>query len=1264
MKLYRHFFALGIAMGVAHFSYSQLVVNNVGITANILTNNISGNGVVITNPILDCPTGASGTFTSNATNLGLNAGILLTSGDAQVAVGPNTGTGAGAMHNTSYTDADLTAIEPAATNDVCRLEFDILPQCDTLRLNYVFASEEYPDYVNGGVNDAFGFFVSGPNPLGGNYTNVNIALVPGTATPIAINNVNNGNYFCPGPATGPCMNCAYYIDNCTGATIQYDGFTTMLTAEIPVVQCASYHMKLIIADAGDWAFDSGVFLDFEGLQCPNNDVSVVVIDSMATEGCDDAEIQINRTDVTGNQTVTITGGGSATMGTDYTINGTYTMTPGQGSMNIIIPAIADAIAEGQENAWIYVSWDVCGLAVTDSVQIFINDPPDVTFTIVDENCGACDGSAQANITGGAAPFTYQWDAAAGSQTTQTATALCTGSYTVTVTDANGCVSTGTATVNSIGGPTLSAPWTDETCAGDNDGTITASAVGGNAPYTYDITGPVTQTNGTGSFTNLPPGVYTVTVTDNNGCTSVLNVTIAAGPVCCPMTLTTSFTDVVCNGACDGTATVTAANNVGAPSYNWLDAAMNPIGQTTATATGLCPGTYTVDVTDNNCTVSATVTISEPTALGYTPSITDLTCNGDNSGAIDIPAAGGTPPYQYSINGGPLGGTSNFTGLAAGNYTMLVEDANGCQYTTVETVNEPPALTFTFSTFDVSCFGLCDGSAIAIPAGGTLPYTYNWTNAIAGPNDAQANNVCAGTYTLTITDANGCFVDTTFTITEPPALVINNIIAIDETCANACDGEIHVDSPDGVLFGINGGPMGVDSFFLNQCPGTYLITVENANGCQITQNVTVSGPQPIVVTTSPDVTICVGASTTIDASSTGGVAPITFIWDNGLPTGNSHSVSPAVNTVYNVYAQDANGCVSATMPIVVSIAQPLSVIALSDQTLCEGQSAQLSAIAQGGDGNYTYSWDDGMGGTFNGQSITVTPNGTTTYTVLVTDGCNTPAANATATITIAPTPVVTFTADSVVGCAPFTVNFTNTTPPGMIGSTVIWDFGDGNIATDITNTSHTYNLAGTYDVSLSVTSPDGCVGDTTISQMITIYGEPVPAFIFTPDDATIFNPNIWFWNGSIGADSYFWDFGGLGTSTDANPSFEFPDSIIGTYPVCLTATNAIGCSQTVCQDVFINGEFWIYVPNAFTPDNDGLNDIFFAQGRGFDNNDFKLFIFNKWGEKIFEADNPSTYWDGTYKGEMVKQDVYVWRILCKDNYTNEKKEFRGHVTLLR
>lgn len=230
------------------------------VTGEQLANIIVGTGTTITNVTLTSAPQAAAIFSQGSTSFGLTHGILLTSGYARSAAGRGWYEASDSVRTPGYNQ--LSAFSDIATYDACVLEFDVVPVCDKLGIQFIFGSEEYPEYVDDVFNDAFGFFISGKNPLGGNYTDYNVALLPGTNVPITINTVNNGR-----SNAGPCMNCGYYINNMFGTEIVYDGFTIPITVLADVIPNETYHLVIVISDAGDRIKDSGVFISESGITC-------------------------------------------------------------------------------------------------------------------------------------------------------------------------------------------------------------------------------------------------------------------------------------------------------------------------------------------------------------------------------------------------------------------------------------------------------------------------------------------------------------------------------------------------------------------------------------------------------------------------------------------------------------------------------------------------------------------------------------------------------------------------------------------------------------------------------------------------------------------------------------------------------------------------------------------------------------------------------------------------------------------------------------
>jgi gliding motility-associated-like protein len=676
-------------------------------------------------------------------------------------------------------------------------------------------------------------------------------------------------------------------------------------------------------------------------------------------------------------------------------------------------------------------------------------------------------------------------------------------------------------------------------------------------------------------------------------------------------------------------------------------------------------TYTIG---GSCGAVGTTTIDVQNVVITNVAATDPLCALLCDGTITITATGAT---EYSADNGANwqpGGA--FAGLCEGTYDLMARNALGCSDAQQVILTDPLPLALTFSSQDAICFGACDGSALAVPAGGTQPYVFVWSS---GPTSSPGNatDLCAANYNLAITDNNGCTVDTLqWVINEPPPFVINVVTTTPELCIGDCLGTIDIDAPGAVLYSVDNGLTFVPTnVFNNQCAGNHNIVVQNAAGCSANGTTVINAPPPVNFSTTLDTIICIGGTAQIGATATGGVGGFVYTWDNALPSQANHGVTPAGQTVYMVSAIDVNGCPTLTLPVVVDLFPPLTVIALSDQAICFGFDAQISAIAQGGNGGpYTYTWDQTLG---NDQAHNVSPTVTTVYTVVAADNCETPDDQASVTITVNPLPVPEFEADRLEGCLPVVSNFTNLTAPGMVGNTCLWDWGDGSPVEDnCAVPQHIYGTSGCYDVTLTMMSPENCIGSVTFPSYICAYDYPDAAFTFGPQPTTILQPEIEFtnWSTTPAPDfitDYAWTFAELGTSIEENPIFEFPSFDAGIYDVCLTVTNNHLCTDTECEQVIVDGEMFIYVPNAFSPNGDGVNDVFLAEGLGLDKTSkFELMVFNRWGERIFKTDDPTYPWDGRRNGVKSQTDVYVWKIIVTNPYSNEKKDYLGHVTLLR
>lgn len=542
-------------------------------------------------------------------------------------------------------------------------------------------------------------------------------------------------------------------------------------------------------------------------------------------------------------------------------------------------------------------------------------------------------------------------------------------------------------------------------------------------------------------------------------------------------------------------------------------------------------------------------------------------------------------------------------------------------------------------------GACNGTATVTPVGGALPYTYSW-NTTPVQTTATATGLCAGTYTATVTDATGCLTTTvvsTITTATVPVITVNS--------PTICAGQIANLSASGAsTYSWSAGAIstGVNTADASPITTTTYTVTGSISGCTNTAVSTVTvGTSMVVTVNSPSV--CAGQT----ASLTAGGAT-TYSWSAGTnPTGiNTADVSPSASTTYTVTGSTA-GC-SGTAVATVTI-NPLPIIVVNPQSICYGVTANVTAT-----GATSYVWSTGA----LANSISVTPIVTTTYSVIGTSafGCT---SSTTATVSILPSPVVNFSADLISGCAPLCVNFedASTLTSGSIASWN-WDFNDGG--SSIQDPKHCFQTAGIYSISLTVVSSNGCSATFTNNNMINVFSNPVAEFSTNPNPATTLDASINFYNQSSPDVNYwFWDFGDgetLSPST-SSPVHDFPNEQPGVFTTTLIVQNANGCYDTVLHDIRILSEFAFFIPNAFTPNDDGSNDYFNGAGVGI--TVYDLWIYDRWGNMIFHSEDLNHHWDGRAKNgsEIAQQDVYVWKVKLTDVF-EKVHDYMGTVTLVK
>lgn len=586
------------------------------------------------------------------------------------------------------------------------------------------------------------------------------------------------------------------------------------------------------------------------------------------------------------------------------------------------------------------------------------------------NCsGQCTGSATAAPLGGTPPYSYQWS---NGGTTPTISNLCAGSYTVVITDGAALVDSTSVTITEPLPLNISTTAINATC-GSSNGSATTSVAGGTGSVTYNWS----PTGGTGAVaTNLSAGIYTVIATDANGCT--ISDTVTVSSIGGPTVMVDSVGAVSCFGGNNGFATVSVSSGTSPYTYSWNT---TPV-QTSPTATGLPAGSYTITVTDSSgCIESQTITVGQPLPLTAIATVTGNDLCDMGNGTATATAGGGTPGYTFLWNTTPPQSSASASGLTAGIYIVIVTDANNCTVADTIAVSSAPSPQVSLQNqTNVSCAGQTNGSVTISVTSGTLPFTYVWSTS-PPQTTATASGLAAGTYSVTVTDANNCTANFSITITSPdPLAVITS--STPSSCGNN-NGTVTATVSGGTpnySYSWNTNPVQSSATATGLFPGSYAVTITDANGCTINQTATVID-QPAFVATATGSSACTDNTGMVSVTTSGGTPPYSYQWN---PTGGTASSATGLGAgTYSCLITDANGC-TGTVSASVIIYPPVVADAGTDITIESGTSTQLTAT-----GGTQYNWSPAQGlSCTDCQSPVATPDATTTYCVLVTDanGC--------------------------------------------------------------------------------------------------------------------------------------------------------------------------------------------------------------------------------------------------------------------------------------
>jgi len=938
-------------------------------------------------------------------------------------------------------------------------------------------------------------------------------------------------------------------------------------------------------------------------------------------------------------------GDSAVLTTDTCTRFQFAWSPSTG-LNVSTGTLVKA-SPPTTQTYTVTATSASGCIVTSTVTVTINPVPDLAAaTVTNTSCGLTNGSVIANASGGTGLLTYSWS---NSATGATDSNLDASTYTLTVSDANGCTSTQNVSVSSSPGPTINSiiP-ADVVCKGSSTGSATVSA-SGSGTLTYSWSGGSTSLTGQGTteISSLGSGTYSVTVTDGSGCLSISSVTITQ-----PLTSVSLAAPVPASATCgtaNGSAFTSATGGTGGYSYTWSSSAS---GQT---ASGLAGGnTYTVTVSDgNSCTAEATVTITNSNGPDGTASVSSaISCNG-GTGSVSVNVTGGTSPYTYSWNSGPSSTTTalsnSLSGVNSATYTVTVTDANNCSSTSTVDLSQPPAIRFSASqSSPLSCLG--GGSALAsVALGGTGSFKYSWSSGASG---LTATNLNATSYTVTATDANGCSSTSSVTIsghTTPPALSTSGTVTL--TCS--VTSAVLTGSSTGNTMVWNGPSVPVNSSnpLTVNAAGVYTVTATDvANGCTSTATDTVraAAGTPEVSITPPDTLTCARVSVRLTGSSS--TPGVNYQWKTGAASASENVSAAGIYTL--IVTNPANSCTAQQTVTVASNTTAPSVTSAGGSLNCNFASVNLIGISPPGNAMV---WNGGTLVNAANPAIVTTPG---TYTVTATDAVNDCTASTTVQVTSSPNP--TLSTDKTTGTCQGESQGTlsgNSTGNG----TVTYNWSDSAHSGTQTEPSGSFTFgnlsAGTY--TLTVTDANGCTATATAA-ILTLSN---PTAAVSRDTVVIGQQNIQLWAG--GGTSYLWTPSGtLSSGTVFDPIAD--PSQTTTYTVVIS--NANNCSATDSVKITVRetdcDNLSIFMPTAFSPNNDGVNDVLYLHIAEYSCiQSFTLNIFDRWGELVFQTSSTADGWDGTLRGQPMNQGVYVYYLsgtLSTGQTFNEK----GNVTLLR
>lgn len=907
----------------------------------------------------------------------------------------------------------------------------------------------------------------------------------------------------------------------------------------------------------------------------------------------------------------------------------------------------------------YTTSGICPATAAQQVTVIVIDDPSFTLT----NFCVGENNSATNITTPGGTFSFNPVPSDGATIDQNTGEISNGvagsSYSIEYTTNGTCPSSSIESVNVtlLDDPSFTL---SSFCQGQSNLATITGVSGGTFAFNPVPTDGAIIDNSTGEISNGISGTtYTVEYTTPAGsCQSSSTETVTVSSSDDPAFILTDYCEGSSNNATGiatpgGTFTLAPIPTDGASIDGATGEIFNGIGGTT----------YTVEYTTSPgpCQASTTqnITVLENPEIDQL-TIVDESCLGNENGSIDITnITGGTGSYSFAWNIAPDPATSIVNNLAPGNYNVTITDNNTmCSSDSTIIIQAGPVccdvVLDTLNTLPIDCSGM-GGEINVFATGGDGNYSYSINNGVFGAA-SSFQNLTSGSYEIIVLDGSGICSDTiNVALGTSNGPVIDSIHTQDPSCFGANDGSIIVFATGGTgnLSYELAMPVVTNSTgdFQGLVSGTYDIVVSDENSCQDISSVVLNDPDELNIQVDHTPVSCNGDNNgTISIMAQGGTPAYTYSINNGIDWSANSNFSNLNPQNYQVIVRDNNNCESVIE--IINISEPAlleSSVVLSNEICYSACNGSATITAQGGSLPYSYSFNGTNSNQI--QEANLCP-GNYPFQINDVNGCS---INGSITILAAEEIII----DSIQiiddGCSE------NCDGQIVVHAAENYTY---TVGTESNNSGIFSNLCG-GNYNILIEDHNGCLITETAN--ITS-SEPVDAyFTLSAPYLTINSATMQVFNESINADEYSWTITGTNgyveTYTQSEFTHNFP-SDTGTYEICLTATNSSGCTDEYCRTITVRDEFTIYVPNAFTPDGDNYNEQFQAYIYGIDVYNFDMYIYNRWGEIVWESHDKDAAWDGTYQGKLVQDGVYVWVITIKDQYSDERKSFNGHITILK